>query len=98
MLEAEEDEDELLNGMDNDSLDLEECYVVVKDYSKGAIDELDLFEGQVVCVIDDSDKGIVIFITSKTPTTVVAALTSLLTSSSPPPFLPLIFRPVVREC
>ena len=42
---------------DTDSLDIEECYVVVRDYAKRAIDELDMFEGQVVCVIDDSDKG-----------------------------------------
>lgn len=40
-----------------DSLDLEECYVVVQDYTKQDVDELDMFEGQVVYVIDDSDRG-----------------------------------------
>lgn len=42
-----------------DSLDLEDqdCYVVIQDYSKQDVDELDMFEGQVVYVIDDSDKG-----------------------------------------
>ena len=40
-----------------DSVELENCYVVVKDYAKQAVDELDVFEGQVVCVIDDSDEG-----------------------------------------
>lgn len=57
-----DDEDEVSDDMDTDSLDIEECYVVIKDYSKGAIDELDLFEGQVVCVIDDSDKGNIVFL------------------------------------
>ena len=42
---------------DMDSLDIEECYVAVKDYTKQDIDELDMFEGQVVCVIDSTDKG-----------------------------------------
>lgn len=42
---------------DMDSLDIEECYVAVRDYTKQDIDELDMFEGQVVCVIDDTDKG-----------------------------------------
>lgn len=42
---------------DCDSLEIEDCYVVVKDYTKEALDELDVFEGQVVCVIDDSDEG-----------------------------------------
>lgn len=50
--EEDEDEDE-----DGSSVDLEECYVVTEDYSKTTMDELDMFEGQVVCVIDDSDRG-----------------------------------------
>lgn len=40
-----------------DSLDIDECYVVVRDYVKSSVDELDLFEGQIVCVIDSSDSG-----------------------------------------
>ena len=43
--------------LDSDSMDIEDCYVVVKDYQKIATDELDMTEGQVVCVIDDSDSG-----------------------------------------
>lgn len=52
-------EDDMFDDLDDDmdSLDIEECYVVVKDYAKQGIDELDMFEGQVVCVIDDTDKG-----------------------------------------
>ena len=34
------------DDMDNDSLEMEECYVVIKEYTKGSIDELDLFEGR----------------------------------------------------
>ena len=36
---------------------MEECYVVTRDYSNMALDELDVYEGQMVCVIDDTDRG-----------------------------------------
>ena len=36
---------------------MEECYVVTRDYTKLSLDELDVYEGQVVCIIDDSDRG-----------------------------------------
>ena len=45
-----------LEAADND-LELERCFVAIGNYTAEAIDELDLFEGQVVCVVDDSDKG-----------------------------------------
>ena len=56
---SESMDDEAYDDLDGDtaSLDIEECYEVIKDYVKQAVDELDMFEGQVVCVIDDSDKG-----------------------------------------
>lgn len=38
-------------------IDLDGCYVATEDYLKQGVDELDLFEGQIVCVIDDSDNG-----------------------------------------
>lgn len=52
-------EDEVFDDLDDgsDGLDIGDCYVVLRDYTKQAVDELDMFEGQVVCVIDDSDKG-----------------------------------------
>ena len=31
--------------------------MVSQDYTKLALDELDVYEGQVVCIIDDSDRG-----------------------------------------
>ena len=49
--ESDEDDDDL------DSIDLEECYVVTRDYTKLSLDELDVYEGQMVCIIDDSDRG-----------------------------------------
>lgn len=52
-----EDEEDVFDDLDTASLDLEESYVVTKDYAKLDVDELDLFEGQVVCIIDDSDIG-----------------------------------------
>ncbi len=38
-------------------MDLEGCYMATEDYLKQDVDELDLYEGQIVCVIDDSDDG-----------------------------------------
>ena len=59
MIGTESVDDEAYDDLDgdSDSLDIEECYVVVKDYNKQDVDELDMFEGQVIYVIDDSDKG-----------------------------------------
>ena len=42
---------------DDDDLDLEDCYVATRDYVKLSMDELDVYEGQMVCAIDDTDKG-----------------------------------------
>ena len=36
---------------------LDDCYIAVADYAAASVDEVDLYEGQVVCVIDDSDAG-----------------------------------------
>ena len=33
------------------------CYVAAVSYTKQAQDELSVHEGQVVCVVDDSDKS-----------------------------------------
>ena len=41
-------EDELLDGT---------CYISTVNYHKQAQDELSLHEGQVVCVVDDSDRS-----------------------------------------
>lgn len=54
---ADEQYDEFDDDNDIDSIDMEECYVVTRDYSKLSMDELDVYEGQVVCIIDDSDRG-----------------------------------------
>ncbi len=40
-----------------EEMDLDYCYVATQNYTKQDMDELDLYEGQVVCVIDDSDNG-----------------------------------------
>lgn len=40
-----------------EEMDLDGCYVATEDYLKQDMDEIDLYEGQVVCVIDDSDNG-----------------------------------------
>lgn len=44
---------------DAETLDvvLDDCCVAIVDYAAASVDELDLYEGQVVCVIDDSDLG-----------------------------------------
>ena len=36
---------------------LEDCFVAERDYTRQAADELDMFEGQIVCMIDDSHEG-----------------------------------------
>jgi len=54
-----------MDELDNESMDLEDCYTVVKDFTKSAIDELDLKVGQMVCVIDDSDSGTQLFYLDK---------------------------------
>ena len=36
---------------------MEECYIATQDYSRQAPDELDIYEGQLVCVIDDTQQG-----------------------------------------
>jgi hypothetical protein len=54
---AEDDDFDDLYAAAADSLDFEECYVVVKDYAKQDVDELDVYVGQVVRVIDDTDPG-----------------------------------------
>ena len=41
-------EDELMDGA---------CYISTVTYHKQAQDELSVHEGQVVCVVDDSDKS-----------------------------------------
>ncbi len=48
-----------MDDMDNESEDDEEenSYIAIKEYIKADIDELNLHEDQVVCVIDDSDNG-----------------------------------------
>lgn len=46
-----------MDELDNDSIDLEDCYVAISNYSKSSLDELDLRVGQMVCVIDNSDPG-----------------------------------------
>lgn len=35
----------------------EECYVATQGYARQAPDELDVDEGQLVCVIDDTHRG-----------------------------------------
>lgn len=52
-----EQSDEFDDDDDLDSIDMEECYVVTRDYTKLSMDELDVYEGQMVCIIDDSDRG-----------------------------------------
>ena len=53
----------LEDGGDTLSLDnmeefaMEECYIATQDYSRQAPDELDIYEGQLVCVIDDTQQG-----------------------------------------
>ena len=53
----------LTDGGDTLSLDnieefaTEECYIATQDYSRQAPDELDIYEGQLVCVIDDTQEG-----------------------------------------
>lgn len=54
VIERADSIDEML---DNESLDIEETFTVIRDYSKSSVDELDLNEGQLVCVIDASDEG-----------------------------------------
>ena len=49
--------DEFDEDDDLDSIDMEECYVVKRDYTRLSMDELDVYEGQMVCIIDDSDRG-----------------------------------------
>ncbi len=46
-----------MDELDDDSIDLEDCYVAISNYSKASLDELDLRVGQMVCVIDNSDPG-----------------------------------------
>lgn len=53
----DEHSDEFDDDDDLDSIDMEECYVVTRDYTKLSMDELDVYEGQMVCIIDDSDRG-----------------------------------------
>ncbi len=46
---------------DSDEVDgdiaLDDCCVATEDYTAAFVDELDLYEGQVVCVIDNSVAG-----------------------------------------
>ena len=35
----------------------EECYIATQGYARQAPDELDIDEGQLVCVIDDTHRG-----------------------------------------
>ena len=42
----------------SESEDCHEQYIVTVDYSKSTVDELDVIQGQLVCVIDDSEEGI----------------------------------------
>ena len=51
----DDDDDDVEDG--SDCMEVEDCYLVIKDYTKQDVDELDLFEGQAVCVIDDTDLG-----------------------------------------
>ena len=48
-------------GISRESLvqpeELEDCYVVASDYSKKEIDEIDVFEGEIACIIDNSQTG-----------------------------------------
>ena len=37
--------------------ELEDCYAVASDYSKKEIDEIDVFEGEIACIIDKSRTG-----------------------------------------
>ena len=49
-------------GISRESLvqpeELEDCYVVASDYSKKEIDEIDVFEGEIACIIDNSQTDI----------------------------------------
>ena len=53
----DEQSDEFDDDDDLGSIDMEECYVVTRDYTRLSMDELDVYEGQMVCIIDDSDRG-----------------------------------------
>ena len=48
-------------GISRESLvqseELEDCYVVASDYFKKEIDEIDVFEGEIACIIDNSQTG-----------------------------------------
>ena len=52
-----------LDGGDTLSLDnieelaIEDCYIATQDYSRQAPDELDVYEEQLVCVIDNTQHG-----------------------------------------
>ena len=46
-----------MDELENDSMDIEDSYIVIKNYTKSSADELDLAVGQLACVIDDSDPG-----------------------------------------
>ncbi len=48
-----------LGAVDGD-IAVEECYVAAVDYVAKDIDELDLHEGETVCIIDGTANGIVI--------------------------------------
>ncbi len=45
-----------MDAVDGDIV-LDDCCVAIEDYAAKAFDELDLYEGQVVCAIDASDPG-----------------------------------------
>ncbi len=59
MSNIEEDLDEYPDDIDavDGDIALEDCCVAIEDYAAKAFDELDLYEGQVVCVIDGTEEG-----------------------------------------
>lgn len=51
------DDSSYWTGSDN-SDDFKDCYIVAADYMKQSVDEVDAMEGEIACVIDHTQKGI----------------------------------------
>lgn len=46
----------------DDSVDIEETYTVIADYTRTSVDELDVTVGHLAYIIDDSDEGNILLI------------------------------------
>lgn len=51
------DDSSYWTGSDN-SEDFRDCYIVTRDYIKENLDEVDALEGEIACVIDNTQTGI----------------------------------------